>query len=238
MGWKPYGTPLVSSIICEDVVTSGDVQSLVHTMLSPMLRAENVGYPSFSSTRTSAAAASDLSPAAGSTKECAEPNLSARHGNGGSSGMTNLQKLPLVFVDENNVCIDLSVGEDKTLKYSSSSPSILVFIDWSKKLLKNYDTHCLENLPEVSRYGPTTKKARTEPLSLYTCLEAFLREEPLVPEDMWWVSTFTFHFYFQQFVSYGNHVYSLCVCAYSVAGDFLNIIDAFRSCVNILSGFN
>ncbi|KAL3531018.1 hypothetical protein ACH5RR_010340 [Cinchona calisaya] len=186
MGWKPYGTPLVSSILCEDVITSGDIQSIVHTMLSPMLRAENVGHPSFTGTRTSVAAASDLSPASGSTKECTEPNLAAKHGNGGGSKMTNLQKLPLVFVDENNVCIDLSVGEDKTLKYSSSSPSILVFIDWSKKLLKNYDTHYLENLPEVSRYGPATKKARTEPLSLYTCLESFLREEPLVPEDMWY----------------------------------------------------
>ncbi|ESR43742.1 hypothetical protein CICLE_v100137952mg, partial [Citrus x clementina] len=42
------------------------------------------------------------------------------------------------------------------------------------------------NLPEVFKNGPVTKKARTEPLSLYTCLEAFLREEPLVPEDMWY----------------------------------------------------
>ncbi|XP_027181534.1 ubiquitin carboxyl-terminal hydrolase 5 [Coffea eugenioides] len=185
MSWKPYGTPLVSSILCEDVITSDDIQSIVHTLLLPMLRAENVGHPSLTSSRTSVAA-SDSSRAAGLTEECTETYVSGRHGNGGSSRARNLQKLPLVFVDENNVCIDLSVGEDKALKYSSSSPSILVFIDWSKKLLKNYDTHYLENLPEVSRYGPTAKKARTEPLSLYTCLESFLREEPLVPEDMWY----------------------------------------------------
>ena len=189
MSWKPYGTPLVSSILCEDVITSDDIQSIVHTLLLPMLRAENVGHPSLTSSRTSAAA-SDSSRAAGLTEECTETYVSGRHGNGGSLRARNLQKLPLVFVDENNVCIDLSVGEDKALKYSSSSPSILVFIDWSKKLLKNYDTHYLENLPEVSRYGPTAKKARIEPLSLYTCLESFLREEPLVPEDMWCVSTF------------------------------------------------
>ncbi|KAI3508019.1 hypothetical protein L1887_23018 [Cichorium endivia] len=37
------------------------------------------------------------------------------------------------------------------------------------------------NFPEVSKNGNGTKKA----LSLYTCIEAFLREEPLVPQDMW-----------------------------------------------------
>ncbi|MCH95154.1 ubiquitin carboxyl-terminal hydrolase 5-like, partial [Trifolium medium] len=110
-GWKPYGTPIVSLISCDDTITR----------------------------------------------------------------------------DDNNACIDLSMGEDKVVKLSPSSARVLVYIDWSQKLLEKYDTHPLETLPEVLKYGPVTKKARTEPLSLYTCLEAFLREEPLVPEDMWLV---------------------------------------------------
>jgi ubiquitin carboxyl-terminal hydrolase 4/11/15 len=99
-----------------------------------------------------------------------------------------LFKLPLQLVEESNACVDLSVGEDKAIKLSSTSTSVLVYVDWSRELLEKYDTHYLENLPEVFKYGPVNKKARTEPLSLYTCLEAFLREEPLVPEDMWLVS--------------------------------------------------
>ncbi|KAE8702169.1 Calcium and calcium/calmodulin-dependent serine/threonine-protein kinase [Hibiscus syriacus] len=63
---------------------------------------------------------------------------------------------------------------------------IVVYLDWSSKLLEKYNINYLENLPEVFKFGPITKKARTEPLSLYSCLEAFLREEPLVPEDMWY----------------------------------------------------
>ncbi|KAK1353962.1 hypothetical protein POM88_047218 [Heracleum sosnowskyi] len=40
--WKPYGTPLLSSISCNDTVTRrGDIQSVVHTTLSPLLRTEN-----------------------------------------------------------------------------------------------------------------------------------------------------------------------------------------------------
>ncbi|XP_019188510.1 PREDICTED: ubiquitin carboxyl-terminal hydrolase 5 isoform X2 [Ipomoea nil] len=174
VGWKPYGTPLVSPISCDDIITRGDIQSIVYKMLSPMLRTENPGYYNFSSAKTSVAA-SNSSSATGTSEACKDSGVAD----------TN-EKLPLQLVDENNACIDLTIGEDKAVKVSSSSKSILVFIDWPQQLLENYDTHYLENLPEVTKYGSVTKKARTEPLSLYSCLEAFLREEPLVPEDMWY----------------------------------------------------
>lgn len=104
-----------------------------------------------------------------------------------SSKAVTLPNLPLQLVDESNVWFDLSLEGDKTIRIPSSSTSIVVYVDWSQKLLEKYNTHFLENLLEVFKNGPVTKKARTEPLSLYTCLEAFLREEPLVPEDMWLV---------------------------------------------------
>ncbi|KAL5700248.1 ubiquitinyl hydrolase 1 [Ranunculus cassubicifolius] len=134
---KPYGTPIVSSIIYDDdTITHSDIQGIVGTMLSPF-RLE----------------------------------LKATE-----------EDLPLELVVD-NACTALE-GEIKV----PSSSMLLVYIDWSdKKVLGKYDTSSLENMPaEVVKYGPpTSKKARSEPLSLYTCLEAFLREEPLVPEDMW-----------------------------------------------------
>lgn len=167
---------------------------MVHTMLSPMLRTESVGHPDISDTNT-LLPASDPSQTTSSSAACRDSNVEdSVQRNGGSSKSVTLPKLPLQLVDENNACIDLSVGEDKAVKLSSSSMSILVFIDWSGKLLEKYDAYYLENLPEVFKNGPVTKKARTEPLSLYTCLEAFLREEPLVPEDMWLVSYLCFSF--------------------------------------------
>lgn len=184
-GWKPYGTPLVSPISCDDVITRGDIQSIVYTMLSPMLRTERQGHTDISETSISVAASDpscDITASEAFT-DSIESDLKDMDGN--SYKTVTLSKLPLQLVDENNACIDLSVGEEKPIKLSSSSMSILVFVDWSHKFLEKYDTHYLENLPEVFKYGPVTKKARTEPLSLYTCLEAFLREEPLVPEDMW-----------------------------------------------------
>ncbi|KAK9696974.1 hypothetical protein RND81_08G007400 [Saponaria officinalis] len=174
-GWKPYGTPLVSPISCKDVTTRGDVQSMVRTMLSPLFKADRKEQNDLAVDDISSAV-----PLSSNSRKGIE-DVSA------SSNEKNVetfspQKLPLQLVDENNVCIDLTVGEEKPVKISSSSKSLLVFINWSKELLKNYDTSYLENLPEVCKNGPPTKKARTEPLSLYSCLEAFLREEPLVSE--------------------------------------------------------
>ena len=39
--WKPPGTPLVSLISCDDTIIIGDIQSIVYTMLSALLRTEN-----------------------------------------------------------------------------------------------------------------------------------------------------------------------------------------------------
>ncbi|CAL5193283.1 unnamed protein product [Lathyrus oleraceus] len=159
-GWKPYGTPIVSLISCDDTITRGDIQVIVNGILSPLL---------FKS------ASAETNAVSNSTNK-----------DDTVSKATHLPTLPLLLVDDNNACIDLSMGGEKVVKLSPSSARVLVYIDWSQKLLEKYDTHPLETLPEVLKYGPVTKKARSEPLSLYTCLEAFLREEPLVPEDMWY----------------------------------------------------
>ncbi|KAK1412698.1 hypothetical protein QVD17_34157 [Tagetes erecta] len=165
--WNPYGAPLVFPISHDATITRGDVQLIAHTMLSPMLKPESVG-PSTSS---------DPLPSAtnGSEKEyspCKE--------NGDS-----LIKLPLKLVDGNNDLVDISIEEEKTINMSSSSVSVVLYIDWSPELQKKFEMQYLDNLPEVARNVHGPKKPRIEPLSLYTCIEAFLREEPLVPEDMW-----------------------------------------------------
>ncbi|CAK7340304.1 unnamed protein product [Dovyalis caffra] len=183
--WKPFGTPLVSLISRDDVITRGDIQTLVHKMLSPLLRSESLRQAD-TPEPCSSLAASDTCRDNSSGGACTNPLSNSMNKDSSSSKAVTLFKLPLQLVEESNACIDLSVGEEKAVKLSSTSTSILVYVDWSQELLEKYDTHYLENLPEVLKYGPVNKKARTEPLSLYTCLEAFLREEPLVPEDMWY----------------------------------------------------
>ncbi|KAL5809819.1 hypothetical protein ACOSQ4_026387 [Xanthoceras sorbifolium] len=175
--WKPYATPLVSAISRDEAITRGNIQKITQTMLSPLLKGESL---------STSVAAVDPSCAISSSETCTDSSSKTINKDVSNSKAGASPKLPLQLVDESGACIDLSVGEEKSIRISSSSTSIVVYVDWSQKLLETYNTHLLENLPEVFKYGPVTKKARSEPLSLYTCLEAFLREEPLVPEDMWY----------------------------------------------------
>ncbi|OMP02010.1 Peptidase C19, ubiquitin carboxyl-terminal hydrolase 2, partial [Corchorus capsularis] len=172
--WKPFGTPLISSLASDDVISSGDIQTIVQTMLTPLLK-EGIEHTDNSDPSTSV-----------STTDPSDHGLGEVDTNRASTFKNKkvLPKLPLQLVDESKTCIDLSVGDEKAVNLSASSP-IVVYFNWTSKLLGKYNMNHLETLPEVLKYGPITKKARTEPLSLYTCLEAFLREEPLVPEDMW-----------------------------------------------------
>ncbi|XP_009368474.1 ubiquitin carboxyl-terminal hydrolase 8 isoform X2 [Pyrus x bretschneideri] len=59
-----------------------------------------------------------------------------------------------------------------------------VLVCWPKKYIEQYDTRLLCSLPEVFKTCLFAKKPQ-ESVSLYKCLEAFLKEEPLGPEDMW-----------------------------------------------------
>ncbi|XP_021800114.1 ubiquitin carboxyl-terminal hydrolase 5 isoform X1 [Prunus avium] len=185
-GWKPYGTPLVLPISCDDEIIGGNILMMVHKMLSPMLRTKSLEHTKISGL-SSATEGSDPSLDLCSGGACTDSVVSnSANKDITSSKPVSSLELPLQLVGENNTCTDLWVGVEKAIRLASSSTSILIYVDWSQKFLEKYDTHYLENLPEVFKYGPVTKKARTEPLSLYTCLEAFLREEPLVPEDMWY----------------------------------------------------
>lgn len=75
------------------------------------------------------------------------------------------------------------IEKDSLLK---SNPLVKVFLDWSDKENQLYDSSYLKDLPEVHKTGFSVKKTRQEAVSLFSCLEAFLTEEPLGPDDMWY----------------------------------------------------
>ncbi|RDX76461.1 Ubiquitin carboxyl-terminal hydrolase 8, partial [Mucuna pruriens] len=73
---------------------------------------------------------------------------------------------------------------DKPLPVTMLSRKMDVFVLWSDKMLKMYDTYRLDSLPEVFKPQLLTKRMQ-ESVSIYKCLEAFLKEEPLGPDDMY-----------------------------------------------------
>ncbi|KAI3822679.1 hypothetical protein L1987_10274 [Smallanthus sonchifolius] len=59
---------------------------------------------------------------------------------------------------------------------------IYVLVSWPEEVSKQYDTCILTHLPEISVLSSNPP----ELISLSKCLESFLKEEPLGPEDMWY----------------------------------------------------
>lgn len=178
-GWRPFGTPLVSVVSCDGPVKKVYLQRIVKRVLSPMVKIGTLMDTDVSDSSMSHAGEDHHHDSS------AETCTSSLNSDDSKSKLMEPFKLPLQLLND-NVSIDLSSGEEAVQLPSSSS--VLVYVDWSQKLLKKFDTCYLEHLPEVFKSGPVMKKARTEPLSLYSCLESFLREEPLVPEDMWLAS--------------------------------------------------
>ena len=75
---------------------------------------------------------------------------------------------------------------DEPVLVSGLTNELEVLVLWSDKMIEKYDTCLLSSLPEVFK-PPMFMKRPQESVSLYKCLEAFLKEEPLGPEDMWLV---------------------------------------------------
>ncbi|KAK6131633.1 hypothetical protein DH2020_034647 [Rehmannia glutinosa] len=74
---------------------------------------------------------------------------------------------------------------DEPVPISKKEKPIKVLVSWPEKFIKNYDTSILSLLPEVCKTGFMSKWTQ-DSISLYKCVDAFLKEEPLGPEDMWY----------------------------------------------------
>ncbi|KAJ0565226.1 putative ubiquitinyl hydrolase 1 [Helianthus annuus] len=94
----------------------------------------------------------------------------------------------------NELSFRLCINDDRgmsgkpILKDSVVKPSkiVKVVLDWTDKDHELYDSNYLKDLPMVYKPGLTVKKTKQESISLFSCLDAFLKEEPLGPEDMWY----------------------------------------------------
>lgn len=59
-------------------------------------------------------------------------------------------------------------------------------MDWSDREHEIYNLKYMDDLPDVFKTGFMSKKTRQEAVNLFSCLDAFLKDEPLGPDDMWY----------------------------------------------------
>lgn len=174
---KLFGTPLVT-YLGEDQINGVDIERAVSTSLSPLRRAVKLH-----STKENGLTSEAVDDPSNSYNLRSMDNTELEE----SSSRELSFHLFIALDERGHTCKPLE-------KFCSlnSGKNIKVFLDWTEKEDELYDAGYLKDLPEVHKTGNTAKKTRQEAISLFTCLEAFLKEEPLGPSDMWYF-TFT-HF--------------------------------------------
>ncbi|CAN0923377.1 Ubiquitin carboxyl-terminal hydrolase 8 [Linum grandiflorum] len=103
---------------------------------------------------------------------------------GGDSSPSDAQ-LEFYMTDEKGFFKGSKIVPDEQVPVTGTPKRFFVVACWGERQIAQYDTCLLKSLPEIFKYGSIAKKPQ-EPVSLYSCLEAFLKEEPLGPEDMWY----------------------------------------------------
>lgn len=175
---KLFGAPLVTYLV-EEPQYGANIETSVHKILAPLRRA-------YSSTRShdgkengSISTGSDEQSDISNTQcESRDLTTGCSEQEGTSCGESFFQ---LVLTNESCLSCD-PIEKDSVIKHSQL---IRVLVDWTDKEHELYDASFLRDLPEVHKTGFTVKKTRQEAISLFSCLEAFLTEEPLGPDDMW-----------------------------------------------------
>ncbi|XP_010535731.1 PREDICTED: ubiquitin carboxyl-terminal hydrolase 8 isoform X2 [Tarenaya hassleriana] len=172
--WKAFGIPLVSRL--NDAVNGSDVENMYMKLLTPFKIPTELATTDPESTIEEAPDEAVVNGTA-SAEEVNSSDVKETAESGPDSA------LRLYLTDERGNFIDSEVLKDKPINVKPKRVNVLA--RWPVKELETYDTCLLSTLPEVFKSGPLTKKSQ-ESVSLYKCLEAFLTDEPLGPDDMWY----------------------------------------------------
>lgn len=172
---KLSGTPLVM-YLAKDSLCREDVLGAVGKVLSPLRRV----YPP---------------PKSSSEKQSSFVSKDAEESSSSSNGQSGVGNDEM---EEDDLSIELPSFQISWVDDRGANPkpihrdtvisgqTVKIMLDWTERELELYDASYLMDLPEVHKSGFTVKKTRQEAISLFSCLDAFLKEEPLGPEDMWY----------------------------------------------------
>ena len=174
--------------LSKDSITGADIHTAVCTLLSPLLRVRASSNQAKTSKDNGYFSSLDGIVPADDSNPCSsdmEPSNSLMEIEVEDDC---LQSFHLFLTDEK--------GNNRTPFDNDSivSPGsrIRVLLEWSDKNHEVYDFSFLENLSTVFKpsSGFMVKKTLQEGATLFSCLDAFMKEEPLGPDDMWLAISF------------------------------------------------
>ncbi|XP_065865564.1 ubiquitin carboxyl-terminal hydrolase 8 isoform X2 [Euphorbia lathyris] len=175
---KAFGIPLVGAI--SDIVKGSDIRNLYLTLLAPFQKpADDMSRNCNTSKSTAVEEVTGMEDKNNSTLG---GNASPSIGEGANSSLDS--ELDFYLTDEKGTVKHSKIVLDEPVAVTGMLKRLNVLVCWPEKQIEQYHAHFLSPLPEVFKSGSFAKKPQ-ESVSLYKCLEAFLKEEPLGPDDMW-----------------------------------------------------
>ncbi|XP_068649713.1 ubiquitin carboxyl-terminal hydrolase 9-like [Aristolochia californica] len=186
---KFLGNPLVT-FIPEGPLTPAVIQAVVKTVLNPLFcqqgsdcvhnQAKFVREDGCSSQRST-----DADRMTNDGDACSSLN---------NDQPTSNSNMELEASSDKDFSLQLSVTDERLLdeiplvesSFNESDQIIRVLMDWSQREHHLYEICFLKDFPVIFKPGHQMKRTRPEAISLFSCLKAFLKEEPLGPDDMWY----------------------------------------------------
>ncbi|MBA0563990.1 hypothetical protein Golob_008949 [Gossypium lobatum] len=171
-----FGTPLVTYLLA-DQSSGADIEAAVSKVLSPFKKI---------STAKAYVGKENGILLDGLDEECS------------CSDAQSVENAELEGTSCTDLSIPLRLTDDRVMNFNAFKKDTLfesgkiigkllrVVLDWTDKEQELYDSSYLKDIPEVYKAGLVAKKTRQEAISLSSCLDAFLIEEPLGPDDMWY----------------------------------------------------
>ncbi|KAG4117608.1 hypothetical protein ERO13_D12G242700v2 [Gossypium hirsutum] len=171
-----FGTPLVTYLVA-DQSSGADIEAAVSKVLSPF--------------KKTSSAKAHVGKENGILLDGLDEECSC-------SDAQSVENAELEGTSCTDLSIPLRLTDDRVMNFNAFKKDTLfesgkiigkllrVVLDWTDKEQELYDSSYLKDIPEVYKAGLAAKKTRQEAISLSSCLDAFLIEEPLGPDDMWY----------------------------------------------------
>ncbi|XP_074564910.1 ubiquitin carboxyl-terminal hydrolase 8-like isoform X2 [Curcuma longa] len=172
--WKTFGTPLVTRL--PGLSTGPVVRDLFLKLLGPFLSPKE---------STLDVVKDSIYDEDGITNIDCDSILPDFEDNATVEEMHFHDGFQFYLTDENSQIMLSEIEMNEPICPMELQNKLFVLVSWHEKQMTHYNVSLLNTLPEVYKFGLLAKQPQ-ESVSLYSCLEAFLKEEPLGPEDMWY----------------------------------------------------
>ncbi|CAM8972958.1 unnamed protein product [Rhodiola kirilowii] len=177
---KVFGIPLVATV--RNKPSGSDINQTYMELLRPFLVSSENGLDDSSTPITTAL--EENVETGDALDPCTDVALNL-DGNQEGTESSSDSELQFYLTDERGTLTDNKIKMTECTAEMGSLKRCYVLVSWPEKLVERYDMQPLNLLPEIFKCNFLAKKPQ-ESVSLYNCLEAFLKEEPLGPEDMWY----------------------------------------------------